>query len=365
MRVLLLGATGYVGRRCAAELLRHSEVERLTLAGRDGASLQRLSARMHSRAAIEVAAFEISRDAVAEHAGGHDRIVSCAGPGYRLEADAVDGAVQAGVDYLSLNDDLVAARRVRDLDEAARDKGITVLSGCGAAPGLSDLLVALAAEDLDEVEEVEISFAASSADGGGEASDLHFVATLDRAARDGLEQSEEGARAPHSVYFPDPVGWIETFPCGHPEQLSVTGNHPGLAAFQFRIGLAEKAVMDVVRASIAARLTSGELRRRIWLRSSAPVRPLLEKLSPKASPWTALRIDARGRRGGRNRTISYAVVDHLVNMASIALAEAAVALPQGEPLGVVSAEQVFEPRSFLRRVADRGLTFARLEPHKL
>lgn len=365
MRVLLLGATGHIGRRCATELLRYPDVEQLTLAGRDHGALQRMSERIRGRAEVGTVPFEISPEAVAERALGHDRIVSCAGPGYRLEADSVDGALQAGVDYISLNDDLDAARRVAERHERARDKGVTILSGCGAAPGLSNLLVALAVAELDAVEEIEISFAASSADAGGEASDLHFVAMLDRAARDGAEQSDDGARAPHPVHFPDPVGWIETFPCAHPEELSVRRDHPDLAAFEFRIGLAEKAVMDVVRASIAARLTSGERRRQLWLKSSAPARPLLEKLSPKAAPWTGLRIDARGRGGGRSKTVSFAVVDHLVNLASIALAQAAVALPSGAPSGVVSAEQVFEPRAFLRKVADRGLTFARLEPHKL
>ena len=335
------------------------------MAARDQGALQRMNERMRGRADIATAAFDLTPDAVAEHARGHDRIVSCAGPGYRLEANSVDGALQAGLDYVSLNDDLDAAQWVAERHQTALDKNVTILSGCGAAPGLSDLMVALAVEGLEEVEEIEISFAASSADAGGEASDLHFVAMLDRAARDGAEHSDDGARAPHAVHFPDPVGWIETFPCGHPEELSVRRNHPGLASFEFRIGLAEKAVMDVVRASIAARLTSGERRRQLWLKSSAPVRPVLERLSPKAAPWTGLRVDARGRQGGRSKTVSYAVVDHLVNLASIALAQAAVSLPSAAPSGVVTAEQVFEPRAFLRQVADRGLTFARLEPHKL
>ena len=365
MKVLLLGASGHIGRRVAAELLRHAEIEQLTLAGRDEGVLQRMADRMRGRAEIAVSAFDISRDAVAEHARGHDRIVSCAGPGYKVEADAVDGALQAGVDYLSLNDDFDAARQVSGRHGSALENGVTILSGCGVAPGLSDLLVALAVEGLEKIEEIEISFAASTADAGGKATDLHFVAMMDGAARDGVDSGDDGARAPHAVHFPDPVGWIETFPCSHPEELSIARDHPNLAAFEFRVGLAEKAVMDVVRASIAARLTRGERRRQLWLRSSAPVRPMLEKLSPKAAPWTGLRVDVRGRPGGRSKTVSYAVVDHLVNLASIAIAQAVIALPSGEPFGVVSPGQVFEPRSFLRKVADRGLTFARLEPHQL
>lgn len=363
MRVLLLGANGQIGRRCASELLRHPEVQRLTLAGRDRGSLQQMADNMQGRA--EVVSFDITDGHLGEHAKEHDRIVSCAGPGYQLEALCVEGALQAGVDYVSLNDDLTAAREVAERRQDAITRGVTILSGCGAAPGLTDLLVALSGEELDLIEEVEISFAASSADGGGTATDLHFIAMLDRAARGDLQQLQEGARAPHPVYFPEPVGWIETFPCGHPEQLSMAQNHPELKAFRFRVGLAEKAVMDVVRAGIAARLSHGEARRRLWLRSAAPMRPLLQKLSLKAAPWTALRTDVRGRRGTRNKTVSYGIVDHLVNLASIPLAQAAIDLPRAEPLGVVTADRVFEPRDFLRKVAARGLTFARLEPHNL
>lgn len=354
-----------MGRRTAAELLRHPEVELLTLAGREPQSLERMAERLRGRAEVRTAPFDITADALAPHFGEHDRVLSCAGPGYQLEEACVDAALEAGVDYLSLNDDLGAARSVRERHQQAIGQRIKIVSGCGVAPGLSDLMVALAARELDQIEEVEISVAASSADSGGKASDLHFIAMLDTAARDGVEQSEEGARAPHLVYFPDPVGWIETFPCGHPERLNLADVHPGLDAFKFRIGLAEKAVMDVVRAGIASRLTSGELRRRLWLTSSRPVRPLLEKLSPKAAPWTAVRVDVRGRSDSRSKTVSYAVVDHLVNLASIPLAQAAVDLPVEEPFGVVSAGQVFDPRAFLSKVASRGLTFARLEPHSL
>lgn len=364
MKILLLGASGYVGRRCAAEFLRHPEVQQLTLAGRDDNILQRMADRMQGRAEVGIATFDIDDGGLAEHADGHDRIVSCAGPGYKLEGRCVEGAVQAGVAYISLNDDLSAAEVVRRHHRAALEKEVTILSGCGASPGLSDLLVALATRELDDVEEVEISFAASSADGGGAASDLHFLAMLDRAARDGVDRAE-GSRAPHPVYFPDPVGWIETFPCGHPEQMTMADSHPSLVAFRYQIGLAEKAVMDVVRVGIAARLTRGEVRRKLWLRSARPLRPVLEKLSRKAAPWTGLRIDVRGRKDGRSKTISYGIVDHLENLASITLAQAAVDLPMQRPFGVVSVDQVFEPRAFLRRVAARGLTFARLQPHSL
>ncbi len=362
MKLLLLGAGGTIGRRTAGELLRWGAIQHLTLAGRDAGKLERLRDRLSGRASISVAAFDIADgDRLEHHFREHDRVVSCAGPAYSLEELCVDAAIRAGTSYISLNDDLEAAAAVRSRDREAVTAGAMVVSGCGASPGITNLLVALAAEELEELNEVEISVGASSADGGGPATDLHFIAMLDAAARSN-DLDDDRSRSPHPVYFPDPVGWVETFPCGHPEELAVRRDHPGLVSFRFRIGLGEKAVMDVLRASVASRLTASERRRRLWLKAAQPSRPLLEKLSPGVAPWTALRTDVRGRSGGRSKTISYGVVDHLVNLASIPIALVATELPPDEA-GVRTPEQCFEPRRLLAGIARRGVRFARLQPH--
>ncbi|HJR45243.1 MAG TPA: saccharopine dehydrogenase NADP-binding domain-containing protein [Actinomycetota bacterium] len=362
MNVLLLGASGAVGRRTAAELVRSPEVDRMTLAGRDRAILQALVDRLRGRAALALESFDILDPGLADRMSGHDVVVSCAGPGTELEVPCVDAAIQAGVSYLSLNDDLEPLGDVAARDAEAKVAGVTVVSGCGAAPGISNLLMTLAATELDSVDEVEVAFAASSADAGGPAGDLHFLAMLDRAARE--RDFGDGARAPHPVYFPEPVGWVETFGCGHPEAMAAFRSRPDLSAFSFRIGLGEKAVMDAVRAAIASRITTGDRSRRIWLKAANPLRPLLEKVSPGAGAWTALRTDVRGRSAGKTRTISLGVVDHLVNLASIPLAQAALSWSSVGP-GVFTPDQAFPAKPFLRAVAGRGIRFARLEPHAL
>ena len=362
MNVLLLGASGAVGRRTAAELVRSPEIDRLTLAGRDHAVLQSLSERLRGRAAVDLDAFDILEPDLARHMAGRDVVVSCAGPGLELELPCVDAAIAAGTRYVSLNDDVEPARELPARDEQAKAAGATIVSGCGAAPGISNLLLALAAAELDSVEEIEVAFAASSADGGGPAGDLHFVAMLDRAARE-RDSNEEGG-SPHPVYFPEPVGWVETFDCDHPEELSAYSDGGDALSFRFRIGLGEKAVMDVVRAGVAARLTAGDARRRLWLKAAAPLRPLLEKATPGVAAWTALRTDVRGRASGKSRTVTVGVVDHLANLASIPAAHAALSVASVGP-GVFTAERAFPPRPFLRALAARGIRFARLEPHAL
>lgn len=362
MRVLLLGATGEMGGRTASELLRRDQIHHLTLAGRKDRRLAQLAERLRGRSNVSTAAFDIrSATDLVGRMSKHDLVVSCAGPGYLLEERSVNAALEAGASYISLNDDLGPAAHLagRSADAAA---GVGIVSGCGAAPGLSNLLVALACDSIDEVTDIEIAVGASSRDGGGPAADLHFVSMLEDAMG---ASTEVGPRPPHPVYFPEPVGWIETFPCGHPEQLGFGGRGVASAPVRFRIGLAEKAVMDVIRASIATRVTAREPVRRGWLRAAAPLRPVLEGLGPGSGGWTAIRVDVHGRSDGRSKTVSYGVVDHLVNLASITIAEGAVRLAQQHAAGVAAPHEVFEPKSFLAAAARRGLRFALLEPHEL
>lgn len=360
MRLLLLGATGEMGGRAAAELLRHREVEQLTLAGRNADRLVQLSDRLRGHPQLHTACFDIhSAGELRSQMARHDVVASCAGPGYELEVPCVEAALEVRRHYVSLNDDAEAAATARSLSAGAEDD-LRIISGCGASPGLSNLLVALASLELDRVEEVLVAVGASTRDAGGPAADLHFVTML----TNGTPQRGPGSRAPHPVYFPEPVGWMETFACSHPEELAFGAATAGGAVVEFRIGLAEKAVMDAVRATVATRLTANEAAKRAWLKLARPVRPLLEQLSPGQGGWTAIRVDVHGRTGGRSRTLSYGVVDRLGNLVSIALAEAAVRLAHADGPGQ-TPEEAFDPRSFLSAVADRGVRFGRLEPHHL
>lgn len=360
--ILLLGASGAMGTRTATELLRHPEIKRMTLAGRNGERLEELARRLGGRARVTTAAFDLAdADALVTHMGVHDVVASCAGPGYELEIPCIDAALAAGTPYVSLNDDLGPAAEVAAL-VAAADTAVPVVSGCGAAPGLSNLMVALAAAELEAVEEIEIGVGASTRDAGGPATELHFVTMLHDATRGGRSN---GASSPHPVYLPDPVGWVETFPCAHPEELAFRRLVDAGGPISFRVGLTETAVMDVLRAGVAARLAAHESVKRVWLNLSRPLRPALERLTPGSGGWTAIRVDVHGRDDGRARTISYGVVDHLVNLASITLAEAASRLLVGAEPGAKTPEEMFDPRSFLGAVSARGVRFARLEPHAL
>ena len=355
-----------MGRRVTAELAQAEEVTELVVTARETSTVERLASIFgsHKVRADRLDVTDTRR--FVSLARDVDVVVSAAGPYYLYEIDAVRAAIDAGTHYVSLCDDHVVTDRVLALHGAARDAGVTVISGCGLAPGLTNLLVALGAAEVEQVEEIAISVAASSADSPGRATTLHLLAQMAAPATaiaDHVTEEGRAGTAPKLVYFPDPVGWVETFRSGHPEVATMPALYPDLRSLSFRIGLTERAAMDVIRASAAARLLTSEKQRRLWLRLAEPLRPAIEAVPPKGAAWTSARVDVRGRTGGRPAAVSLAVVDHLTNLAAVPLAHGALQIGNGRcAAGVHVPERAFDAAPFLASVSRRGIRLARLDP---
>ena len=367
MRVFLLGATGAAGRRTAAELLRQPEVDELALSARDATALESLARSMGGGSdRVRALAGDVRDEAFAEKLAGADVVVSAAGPFYETEVAAVEAAIAAGVSYVSLCDELTPFEDVQALDSRARHADVTIVSGCGLSPGITNLLVAHAERELDRIDAVDISIARSSTESTGLATARHFLYELSADAvelEDGQRIVQRAGTSPKLVYFPEPVGWVETFFCGHPEVVTLPAMFPSIESIEFRIGLVERITMDIARAFSATPAAQSEAARRAFVAFTRPVRPLIDRLPPTGPPWTAARVDAHGMRGGNPATISLGVVDRLLNFASIPLALATLRLSGGaKRSGIVPPEEAFDVPSFLADLTRRGISLARLEP---
>jgi len=369
VRALLLGATGAIGRTVAAELARSTEVERLCLAGRNEARLAwLLDVLSGDPSRISAHALDLHDHALRDRRfkeWAPDLVISCVGPAEQLELPGARAAVGVGASWLSSANDYAAAEAVPSLDAEAVAAGVTVVSGCGLSPGLTNLLAALAAQELDEVEEIEIATARSARDPAGEAALAQLLIGLSGPApsiSDGRRTGEPGPKASHLVYFPEPVGWVETFAGASPEVTTLLSRWPGLRLLRWRVGLVEKPAMDALRL-----LAGGPWTSRFANWGSVGSRALQGALGawPSAGPaWSAARVDVRGRAGAHPRSISLGVVDHLVNLTALPLVAAATELSAGrtEP-GVRAPERAFDPKSLLARIGRRGVRIARLEPY--
>ncbi|MDQ3662585.1 MAG: saccharopine dehydrogenase NADP-binding domain-containing protein [Actinomycetota bacterium] len=371
MRALILGATGAIGRTVAAELARSPEVERLWLAGRSEARLAwLLDVFSGDSSRISAHAFDLHDHALRDRHFRElspDLVISCVGPAGQLELPCARSAVEVGASWLSSANDQDAVEAIPSLDGQAAAAGVTVVSGCGLSPGLTNLLVALAARELDEVEEIEIATARSARDPAGQAALSQLLISLSGPApsvADGRPTSEVGPKASHLVYFPEPVGWVETFAGASPELTTLVQTWPDLRLLRWRVGLVEKPVMDTLRL-----LAGGPWVSLLARRGPVGGRALQQAFGawPRSGPaWSAARVDVRGSAGALPRSISLGVVDHLVNLTALPLVAAAGELVAGRSgPGVRAPEQAFEPKSLLARIGRRGVRIARLEPYLL
>jgi lysine 6-dehydrogenase len=368
VKVLLLGGTGAHGKRVAAELARSEEVDQIVAAGRDFETIRRLAAALGGpRGKVRPEVVDLNEaGALRGPASGVHVIASCAGPS-SFEQSAIEQAIDLGVPYVSLCNDETVTTRLVGLDQSARDAGVPVVSGCGFSPGVTNFLVGLACEELEDVDEIEIDVAASAEDAEGDSTMDAFLVDLNRDAQfvsDHVRVTEPAGSSPKLAYFPEPVGWVETFRSGHPEIHTLLRRRPRLRSLQFRIGLTERAAMDAARASKAVGVGRTVTGRRGRLKLSRALRGVLTALPPRGPSWTAARVDVWGTANGRSTTISLGVVDHLANLTSVPLAHAVTELGSGRAgkHGVHPPDEMFEPKPFLRALARRGVRMARLEP---
>jgi saccharopine dehydrogenase-like protein len=362
-----------MGRAVSAELSRFTEIEGLVLASRSLERAEWAASALGTRARVRAVEIDVRDEPAARAAfaaSGCDVVVSCAGPAQETESPGVRAALGAGLPWVSLCDDHLVIESLAALHERITAAGITVLSGCGLSPGITNLLVTLGAAKVDRVDEIEISLALSSSELRGDAALQQFLVALGTPVpiiSDHEPSTQDNLGGPRLTYFPEPVGWVETFRQGRPEVVTLPPRYPQLRSLQARTGLVEKALMDIARLAAVSGVAKNGVLRRLSLRATRPLRSAVELLPPGGSGWTSARVDVRGAAGTRPRTTSLAVVDHLSNLAALPLAVAAVALGTRSISvpGLRSADELFRPSDFLLWLTRRGIRIARLEPYPL
>jgi len=105
----------------------------------------------------------------------NDVVINIVGPYYKFGIQTMRAAIEAGVNYIDICDDYDVTRDAYDLDESAKEAGVSVCIGFGGALGSTNMLAKYAADKLDEVDEIEVFWAAGLNDPVGVAATLHAM----------------------------------------------------------------------------------------------------------------------------------------------------------------------------------------------
>lgn len=89
---------------------------------------------------------------------GATLVVLGAGPYIRTSEPVIEACLEAKVPYLDFDDDNESTQHALGLDKKAKKAGIPIYVGCGASPGMSNVMVEDAISELDTVENIDIGW---------------------------------------------------------------------------------------------------------------------------------------------------------------------------------------------------------------
>ena len=355
MKVLVLGGAGDMGSRAVEDLAAEQGVERVTIADRNIENARRIAARLDRVDTIQVDANDHA--ALVDAMGGHDVVASALGPFHLFEAKLVRAAVEAGVDYASICDEWEAAAVVLDrFDEPARKKRVTVVTGLGTSPGMTNVGARYLASRMDRTRRIDVSVFQPLQGGGGPAVVAHMLYIMSgRIAvwRNGRRVMVPALSDAKVVTFPR-FGRIKVWRMGHSEPETLPRFIPGIEEVNFFMGFGPGASLLVAPARVG--LFTGEKRRKLLQRLVAGVESLSRGKEPAPG---AVIIEAWGEKGGKERHELLCGVGRMREATGLALSIGTLMLVRKQLLntqgGVYAPEGCIEPERFIREMRRKGI----------
>ncbi len=157
MKALVMGGTGGMGQGVARDLIKQERIEKVIL-GDINIDPNRVQEKLRASNKVSLVKIDVN-----DHTGmvsaikEVDVVINCAGPFYKTAVAVAKAAVEAKVNYIDICDDYEAVPILfssADIDQAAKEAGITVLTGMGSDPGTNNVLVKWYADRLDRVDEI-------------------------------------------------------------------------------------------------------------------------------------------------------------------------------------------------------------------
>ena len=367
MKALVLGC-GEMGEEALRDLFLHGDVEEIAVATRDPDKARAFVARLGpGKPRIRVERIDLDDAPDLEGPmGGADVVVNCAGPNYKYEVPVARAAIRARKPLIDLNDEYEKTLEMYGLDEAARAAGVTIVMGLGASPGVNNILVRAAADELTEIESIRTAWVMSGADPGGVALSYHLLYSLsDRAfVIEGGQRREVRSFTDgrESIEFPPPVGRLDVFHIGHPEPLTLARCYPQVPYIDDKATFNPPSVNALILAlGKIVREAGGPIAVRgreveAMDFAAAYLNASCKRMSGIPLPG-ALRVEVQGRRGKKRLKYLYSSAGRIAQGTGIPAAIGAEFILSGKITrkGVLAPEECIDPLPFLHELLKRKI----------
>jgi saccharopine dehydrogenase-like NADP-dependent oxidoreductase len=370
MKVLSLGGAGAVCQHATRDLAEYSDFDEIVIGDYAVAAAEKLAAEIGDPRLRVLQIDAENYNTMVEVFRDFDVILN--GLPWKYDLAVTRACIEAGVSGL----DVSTEESQWEYDAAAREKHIIFIPGIGATPGITNAMARRGADQLDEVNDIQINFAAFRCPAPSPGLLITFLWEFHPETESRLyyEDGEFHWAAPFeglkTVTFPGPIGEQEVCYIPHPETrtmpeslgakaVSVRGCFPphamALAKSMLKSGLYSEEPISVKGVETTAFEMMYEL--------------LLAAPESKETPLWAygLVVDVFGKRDGQDIKISLwnrhppqetwgGKAAYYKNIA-IPLSVVAQMIGRGDVAarGVVPPETAIDPDIFFAELARRGI----------
>ncbi|MHA1697069.1 MAG: saccharopine dehydrogenase family protein [Candidatus Helarchaeota archaeon] len=154
MKVLALGGAGDMGRMAVAVLLESARVSAVTMADINIKQAE-ICVEMIGSEKLSAVQIDINeKKKLIELIKAHDVVINTIGPFYKFEKPLVEIIIETQKPFLDICDDWKPTLDVLEMDQKAKDAGVSAVIGIGASPGITNLMAVLACSKLDDVDDL-------------------------------------------------------------------------------------------------------------------------------------------------------------------------------------------------------------------
>jgi saccharopine dehydrogenase (NAD+, L-lysine-forming) len=365
MRALIIGGVGGMGQGVARDLIKQEQVKSVILADLFP-DPQRLSTKLRENKKIELVKMDVNdHESMVNAFREVNVVINTAGPFYKTAVPVAKAAVEAKVNYIDICDDYEGTEILfnSEIDNLAREAGITVLTGMGSDPGTNNVLVKWYADRLDEVDDIYLYWVVSIAELAGAAWDHSLHMTLGKIPQyiNGELVYVEGGTEVVAEQFLDPLGTCHVRYVGHPQPLTLPKYIKGVKNVIIKGALVPLWVDELIKEQKdtgflrtepieikGVQVTPYDLALKLW-----ETIPEGRDNGPQSS---GLKVIVNGKRNGNSVTYTADMVGRMAPGTGLPASIASLMMDAGDvtETGVVAPEGCIDPDKFLSAFIKRG-----------